>query len=249
MQGLTAQGATEDIETVLSRFQSWTGSRTPKAITDSVRELSYEEALASSRYRWKGRDDAQPAGNPEDTLRTEPGVVPVASPESPMPEEVPIQKTDKTDEPEFGVIAPEARGTGTPRTAQRARQIPRGRQQFSDALAQSATFGGAGLTRSWRNGERQVAMSLRVAASEQALIKLRAAEAGVSASAYLRQCALDVEILRAQVQQFMAASVRSRPGALREASLSEASNQGDGWLSRLMRRLGRPRSTELRLRA
>ena len=32
-------------------------------------------------------------------------------------------------------------------------------------------------------------MSLRVAASEQALIKVRAAEAGLSASAYLRQSA------------------------------------------------------------
>jgi predicted component of type VI protein secretion system len=39
-------------------------------------------------------------------------------------------------------------------------------------------------------------MSLRVAASKQALIKVRAAEAGLPASAYLRQCALQVEQLR-----------------------------------------------------
>jgi hypothetical protein len=43
-------------------------------------------------------------------------------------------------------------------------------------------------------------MSLRLAASEQALIKLRAAEAGLSASAYLRQCALEVDHLRAQMR-------------------------------------------------
>jgi hypothetical protein len=52
--------------------------------------------------------------------------------------------------------------------------------------------------------ERQVSMSLRVAPSEQALIKARAAEAGLSVSAYLRQCALEVEKLRAQVHDTLA---------------------------------------------
>ena len=47
-------------------------------------------------------------------------------------------------------------------------------------------------------------MSLRVAASEHALIKARAAEAGLSVSAYLRQCALEVEKLRAQVHHTLA---------------------------------------------
>ena len=47
-------------------------------------------------------------------------------------------------------------------------------------------------------------MTLRVAASEQALIKARAAEAGLSVSAYLRQCALEVEKLRAQVHHTLA---------------------------------------------
>jgi len=52
--------------------------------------------------------------------------------------------------------------------------------------------------------ERPVSMSLRVVASEQALIKARAAEAGLSVSAYLRQCALEVEKLRAQVHHTLA---------------------------------------------
>lgn len=84
-------------------------------MTDGIRELSYEDALQSSRYRWQARAEA-------------PGIV----------------APGKVDP----VVWPAA---GKP--------------------------------------ERQVPMSLRVAASEQALIKVRAAEAGLSASSYLRQCA------------------------------------------------------------
>ncbi len=66
-------------------------------------------------------------------------------------------------------------------------------------------------------------MTLRVAASEQALIKARAAEAGLSVSAYLRQCALEVEKLRAQVHHTLAlieqkAEQRSEPRLTRGLS-------------------------------
>ncbi len=121
MQPSTAQStrSAESLDAVLGLFQAWSDSRNTdshnKDMTDGIRELSYEDALQSSRYRWQARAEA-------------PGIV----------------APGKVDP----VVWPAA---GKP--------------------------------------ERQVSMSLRVAASEQALIKVRAAEAGLSASAYLRQCA------------------------------------------------------------
>jgi hypothetical protein len=96
-------------------------------------------------------------------------------------------------------------------------------------------------------------MSLRVAASEQALIKARAAEAGLSASAYLRQCALEVEKLRAQVHHTLAVlernternSDRSSPFALAAQPPIQVSRPG--LLIRLRQRLfGRPAPITLR---
>jgi hypothetical protein len=236
MQSARAQAPTEDIEKVLGRFQSWTGSRTAKTQMEGVRELSYEEALASSRYRWRGRGEAEPAEaapasepeahpdtNPEDKLRAEPGVIP-------------------PDVPTIGTAAADAHRNETARV----RRLPRKPQQFSALLAQSAGFGAGfgtgfgtgGLTRTWGGDERQVSMSLRVTASEQALIKMRAAESGVSGSAYLRQCALEVEILRAQVQQMMAASARNLSMGLGDQShapVGRASREEEGWFSRVRR--------------
>jgi hypothetical protein len=263
MQGLRARAATEDIETVLSRFQAWTGSRTPKLAEDGVRELSYEEALETSRYRWKGREELQLAAKPapedplaantntEDKLRAEPGVVPVAPPEPSVPQGAPEEAPfEDTSEPEFTVIAPESVQETAPQTTVKlVRKASRRRQPFDAVLAQSAGVPGSSLARTWGSEERQVSMSLRVAASEQALIKIRAAEAGVSASAYLRQCALEVEILRAQVQQLMAASVRSWPRESRRSPAAESSSRGNGWLSRLRQRIWTRRSSELSLRA
>jgi hypothetical protein len=263
MQSARAQAPTEDIEKVLGRFQSWTGSRTAKTQMEGVRELSYEEALASSRYRWRGRGEAEPAEaasasepeahpdtNPEDKLRAEPGVIPAAGPEfldSDDAAEVAFAETGMPgvippDVPTIGTAAADAHRNETARV----RRLPRKPQQFSALLAQSAAFGtglGAGfgtggLARTWGGDERQVSMSLRVTASEQALIKMRAAESGVSGSAYLRQCALEVEILRAQVQQMMAASARNLSMGLRDEShapVGRASREEEGWFSRVRR--------------
>src|SRR6185437_5389691 len=43
----------EDIEAVLGRFQAWAGARNA-AEAAGIREISYDEALGSDRYRWKG---------------------------------------------------------------------------------------------------------------------------------------------------------------------------------------------------
>lgn len=84
-----------------------------------------------------------------------------------------------------------------------------------------------------------MALYLRASAPEQALIRIRAAEAGISVSAYLRQCALDVEILRAQVQQFMTVSARSGMAELPEPPQPA---RNEGWLARLQHRFWKGRA-------
>jgi hypothetical protein len=273
MRGQAAQTAAEDIETVLGRFQAWAGSREAKAGRDGVREISYEEALESSRYRWRKYGESAAAGHMDDRLRAEPGVVPIAPPVPPsVPETNP--KTDAeaesgaestgSGEPEMAVLSattlPDAENSR--RATSRIRRAPRRKQHFHAILAQSGSgilgsgIPGAGLglslgdslARNWVGEERQVSMSLRVAASGQALIKVRAAEAGVSASAYLRQCALEVEILRAQVQQFLAVSSRRRRAEPGDESRAASPDGREGWLSRLKRRIWGKHTTELSLK-
>jgi len=253
MQANSVQ-VTEDIETILGRFQAWTGSRESKAARDGVREVSYEEALESSRYRWKKYGEADSTAPADDGLRAEPGVVPVAPPDPPIEAEEEFADAEKPDVAVFSVEASKLADEARP-VAARVKKIPRKKQNFHAVLTHSTGAGAPGislgdsLARTWVSEERQVSMSLRVAASEQALIKVRAAEAGVSASAYLRQCALEVEILRAQVQQFLAVSARSRTTEFRSDPRIAAPAEREGWLSRLKRRLGGTPATQLSLKA
>ncbi len=222
MQSLTATAAKpspltppEDIDAVLGRFQAWsairkaTGKTTQKRkdLPDGVRELSYEEALESGRYRWQAR--------------TQPSVICDST------EEVPTS----ADEKSVRAVTP---GRSDPASAFNAEAIQPDKLSLSNAgppvhttaLPETSVAPAFGtvlaealptepdpnpdlgpLALVWPappKNERQVSMSLRVAPSEQALIKARAAEAGLSVSAYLRQCALEVEKLRAQVHHTLA---------------------------------------------
>ena len=98
--------------------------------------------------------------------------------------------------------------------------------------------------------ERQVSMSLRVAASEQALIKARAAKAGLSVSAYLRHCALEVEKLRTQVHHTLALiEQRSEQNPVRSlASGSPPAPAPQGFFARMRRRIF-PNAARLTIRA
>jgi hypothetical protein len=93
-------------------------------------------------------------------------------------------------------------------------------------------------------------MSLRVAASKHALIKARAAEAGLSASAYLRQCALEVEKLRAQVHHTLALIEQrssQNPGQSLRPAAPPFQPARPGIFFRLCRRiLGQPEPLTLR---
>ena len=183
---------TEDLDEVISRFHVWSNSHNEmnkrNEFVDGARELSFEEALESTRRRWqfhmpspprspgKGEQPAVSAAFEDvpvapDTVKLSTALKPVAS-TSPAPQE-PCQTS-------FGTVLSET-------------VLP----EVSAGLP-ALVCPPAGKP------ERQVSMTLRVAASEQALIKARAAEAGLSASAYLRECALEVERLRAQVHHTLA---------------------------------------------
>jgi len=58
-------------------------------------------------------------------------------------------------------------------------------------------------------------VTVRLSAEESAQLRRRAAEAGLTLSAYLRSCTLEVESLRAQVKQAMAELRRSEAGPQR----------------------------------
>jgi hypothetical protein len=220
-----------DIETVLDRFQAWAGSREANAPKDGVREISYEEALESSRHRWKDHGEGSRSSDTEQRQNAAASVAAAAPKHAARPAQ---------GEAAASRAIPEATAL---RGGPPADRVASGNHPpFRAALARSVDA--ARPARSATRGEA-VCLSLRVNPAEQALIRIRAAGAGISMSAYLRQCALDVEILRAQVQQFMAASARSRMAELPEPLPARS----EGWLERLQRLFGGGRGTQLSLKA
>ena len=228
----------ENIEVVLGRFQAWKGAHETNAAKDGVRELSYEEAVGGSRYRLRKSAEI-------------PLVKPACA--TPSPDTAPASVTAPV-RPRVKSRAAKARASEARVPSQAAKasapKKTRAQQSFGTVLAQSVAPAMSKLTRANGTRERQVAMSVRMAPSEQALIRLRAAAAGLSVSAYLRQCALDVEILRGQVQQFMTASALSRMAELAAPVAGPVALPGssEGWLSRL-RRVWDGRGTQLSLKA
>ena len=280
MQPLTAPVVkpADDIEAVLGRFQTWSDTRRPKTSTeemiDGVRELSYEEALQSSRTRWQARTEP-PQDKSEKSLAANPEPKP-----APEPPPLPAHETSPGHPafPNYSSFNDEALAPDTvslsiaaePRSGASSPAPP----VFGTVLAEAVspdtipaprpgpgsvpTFSSGPLALVWpgpARTERQVSMSLRVAASEQALIKARATEAGLSASAYLRQCALEVEKLRAQVHHTLAALERGPHKTLdQNAALSLPAGTlpvqiaPQGFLARLRQRIfGRPESLTIRV--
>lgn len=188
MQPLTAADTAEDLDDVLGRFHAWAKTaHKSKEIPGGVREISCEEALDANRRRWQSRAPA-----------------PLASTQN---------KESETSRPlEDDAIAPDivTLRAGTESAADRSVSIekpfpvPFG-SILTEAVSTDVSSGPLALV--WptaAKAERQVSMSFRVGVCEQALIKARAAEAGLSVSAYVRQCALEVETLRAHVRHTLA---------------------------------------------
>lgn len=130
---------------------------------------------------------------------------------------------------------------------QEAKAAPRPMPQFKEVLANAVRPTEVIVSAQPSELARQVAISIRLAPSERALLRTRAAEAGITVSAYIRQCALEVEQLRAQVKQTLAAMEYSAkaPGIAPEPPPMTR----PGLLTRLMRRFFPASSPTLVLRA
>src|SRR6202000_1691288 len=91
-------------------------------------------------------------------------------------------------------------------------------------------------------GGRTTALSLRVSAGEHSLLKARATEANLSVSAYLRSCLFEVEDLRAQLRQLRLAQ---QPMPMHTAALPGVFTS----CARFVQRLFRGKTTTLAVRA
>lgn len=234
----------EDIDAVLGRFQAWAGSRNAAEREPGIRELSYEEALQSSRYRWRGGDkklgaEQRPgpdAASPE-ILKLAPERTRTASVKARDAKHVPAKKVRVR-----GDVAKAARVEKP--VAQAAPAVKTGtKTSFREVLTEAVQPREVMVAAQAVELTRQVAISIRLAPAERALIKTRAAEAGISASAYIRQCALEVEQLRAQVQRAIAA-MEGKASAPVHASVP-----GPGFFSRLSRKLFAGSAQTLAVRA
>jgi hypothetical protein len=223
----------ENIDAVLGRFQAWAGASNASETKPGIRELSYDEALRSRRYRWKAADD-KPA---KKKLAAEPDVPPKLQPGRLKAAPTKLRETKRKP-------ATQARsGNHAAKAASAAKTDAK--PAFRDVLAQTVRPPEVVLAAQPLELSRQVAISIRLAPAERALIKTRAAEAGISASTYIRQCALEVEQLRAQVQQALAAMERKSM----VASAAPASVHTPGFFARLARRFFPGSAPALALRA
>ena len=271
----------EDIEAVLGRFQAWAGARNAVETEPGIREIPYDEALASGRYRWKVGGPAAakktgakacagsgPLKPSAPSARLEPEKKPIAAKAVRARQRVKSREKGNAaggTKASAGRVAADCKnGVGGHHCAAKppsSRGDASARPEFRETLAAAvrsaevavAVAQPAALT-------RQAAISIRLAPSERALIQMRAAEAGITASAYIRQCALEVEQLRAQVKTAVALmETRSGfPAAVTPVSASDSYSadinaqppiSAPGFFARIRRRFFPERVPALALRA
>jgi uncharacterized protein (DUF1778 family) len=235
----------EDIQTVLGRFQAWTGARSAGEAGPGIREIPYEEALASERYRWKGAGRKPESAKPQ--VKARPGDASHAGePEREKTRAAKIAKTIRTRGHGKGA-APDAKKAGSAKRCAAAKQeLPERKPMFREVLTEAMKPSELVVAQTAELA-RQKAISIRLAPEERALIQARAAEAGTTVSAYMRQCVLEVEQLRAQVRKAMAAMECGGSGAM--ADLLAAPPPAPRFFARMARRFFPARGSVLALRA
>jgi hypothetical protein len=234
----------ENIETVLGRFQAWTGARSAVEAGPGIREIPYEEALASERYRWKG------AGRKPESAKPRVNAQPADAPDAGEPEH---EKTRAAKIPKKirtrghgKSAAPDAKKAGSSkRCAAASQEVPERKPIFREVLAKAVKPAELVVAQPAELA-RQKAISMRLAPEERALIQARAAEAGTTVSAYIRQCVLEVEQLRAQVRKAMTAM---ECGGSAVADLSATPAPAPRFFARMARRFFPGRGSALALRA
>jgi hypothetical protein len=181
---MNTQTPTEDISVIVSRFQAWAGSQAVPQPKEGVRELTYEEAIRRRQSAYRRELD-------------------------------PIEPSKKQDA-ESKQVAKRAKPKKRHRASGRAKDgIPKPptavaasgssvnypTASFQKVLENSVSILPAATTNTTALTERRTtALSLRISAAEQALLKRRAMESNLSVSGYLRNCIFEVEELRAQLK-------------------------------------------------
>jgi predicted DNA binding CopG/RHH family protein len=202
-------------------------------LAEDVATLSYESALRShSRYSPKGAEEAAlDAGDDVIAKRlkaafAKSGSTTVSAPASQPVQAYELRSDDEEQEPIQAQVQAQAKAaTALPRSAQKS-PTP-----FERNLKRSS-------------------ITIRMSEEECAQLHRRAAEAGLTVSAYLRSCTFEAEALRAQVKEVLAqlsanaeetAPAANQPKKFGPASAHQASadqntegNSGLGWLKRLI---------------
>lgn len=247
----------EDIDAVIGRFQTWAGSRKPAQ--PGIRELTYEEALESRRNRWRGNEKR----NREKESGEQPGAArPVAAPAAAKAERHSKSKAEKGHSAKQRMSAKPRTPSYALKSSRLASAAPSPAKKnavqsetnpasepsaFREVLARAVQPAEVAFESHPAELGRQVAISIRLAPSERALLRTRAAEAGITVSAYIRQCALEVEQLREHVRQTLAVIDQQTP--VPDATPEQRPIPPPGFLTRLMRRLLPTSTPRLALRA
>jgi predicted DNA binding CopG/RHH family protein len=95
---------------------------------------------------------------------------------------------------------------------------PAGATLREDTVALSHETALSDLASGPGHGKRTASITIRMTGAEYGQLKQRAAEAGLTVSAYLRSCTLEAESLRAQVKQALATIRGTTPEPTSEAS-------------------------------
>lgn len=217
----------DDLNAVLGKFRVWNEmqgqpAEAKKPRQDPAREVSYEQALRSiSRYR---RPDL-PAAQKESIAREQPESISVADAGTvPELQKLPSSATSRSASPaaKMAKVDPRRKAVSkrcgckpaiSPAEEKRSKtktaspSIARHRQPSFGAAVKRELAIQKKERKSALEGTgqpRDTALTVRLTGQELDLIRSRAAEAKVSVSGYLRQCALEVEILRKHVEGVLA---------------------------------------------
>ena len=186
---MNTQPPVEDISAIVSRFQAWTGAQAPTRTKDGVRELSYDEAIRSTRVKANLNKLAPEVDGP------------VAANDR-------RRKTKKSASSKKRIAVSRHRKSIQPEEEKASSAVVRGlvpEPAFREVLAEKVSIIPAAISKEIAVIERRTtALSLRISSAEHALLKMRAEEANLSVSCYLRNCVLEVENLRAQLAQKIA---------------------------------------------
>jgi len=177
-------------------------------------ELADDVATLSYERALRAHSRYQPAV-PADRDPTDRSILQSAEP-GPVPR-------DKELRADSSLVGPEA----TPQSA-----------QFSNADCQPE--GNLGLPPALERDLKSASITIRLSKAENAQLRRRAAQAGLTISAYLRSCTFEAESLRALVKDTLA-QLRASPPAPdssneKKMALSPARHSWFGWLLRLLPR-------------